>query len=169
MTYKLLKGELSAHLDPDLVRLFFTAFSRAEYALKASGFVINVRGYASPDWKTFSQAIDDNFGQLCTTDADLAASVTYLTAEPPKTQTCDSAPPKNLRWSDDTGPAPRDTKSVLQSMKTIRNNLFHGGKALPISKADRNRDNALIGHALVVLDRALTCNTEVQAMFAEEE
>src|ERR1700752_2467859 len=107
-------------LPSDLLLDFFVTFARFEYALKRAGY-LEKKPFASPDWRRFAE---DLRGIPEENQKAILASATYLQAEPPKQQVVvDGA----LRW-DERKPSDSQTQSVIESVKTVRNNLFHGGK-----------------------------------------
>jgi hypothetical protein len=57
-----------------------------------------------------------------------------------------------------------DGEKVLEAAKRVRNNLFHGGKhtGLPI---DEERNDSLLGHALLVIEETSKIDPQFQITF----
>lgn len=107
------QADLGRHLDAKLVFKFFAAFSRFEYALKASGFVTPNRERAEPDWEEFSRKIEPHFLAQGLTDPELKGALDALVAAPPKKQSTD------LRWVDVTPQEPeRGARNSSRSTTT---------------------------------------------------
>jgi len=138
-----------AGLTDDLLLEFFLAFSRFEYAMKASGWMNPRAEQAEPDWRRLineAQALDSSL------TASILEVGAYLVEAPPKQQTRSDA---GLGWlavkCDD---ADRKVAFLLSSVKRVRNNLFHGGKFAQLPDlSDRNQ--RLIKDSLRVLERLL--------------
>lgn len=115
-------------------------FSRFEYAMKKGGF----RREAYPDaaWHTFAQRLPQAFFQKM---AGSDEAKVYFQEPPDHLVTTDDG---GVKWSENPV-APHDIASLFQSIKTARNNLFHGDK-----KHDNNRDTQLMIAALFVLNEA---------------
>lgn len=140
-------------LDRDLVLQFFWRFSGFECALKREGFLRQQRppdpgNTAEPDWKAFARAIHGRFGEVKKTSFQEA--VAFLVRDPPRRQVVRDG---SLGWQ----PLSRmdkdsDEDFLLLLVRTIRNNLFHGGKYPdgPIDEVARDQD--LLRAALEVLE-----------------
>ena len=109
----------------------------------------------------------DNVGARILKDdeaGDLTGAVDYLEANPPQQQAWDG---KLLSWR--PRPAwPNDTgsKILIDHVKTIRNNLFHGGKELR-DHALAERDSALLNAGMAVLRHIIGLDPEVANAFAD--
>ena len=118
----------------------FAVFSRFEYAMKKSGF--RRENYPDAAWRTFAEHLPQNFFQKmqmsCQAQIYFEAPPDHLVA------TADGG----VDWSE-VPLVPNDAASLFQSIKTARNNLFHGDK-----KHDNNRDTQLMEAALFVLNEA---------------
>jgi hypothetical protein len=143
--------------------LFFLAFSRFEYALKRSGFVRGSSERVEADWDGF--ASEHRYALDPDSDPGLRAAVNYFEAHPPKKQILRG---KRLSWGDS---APRGNEPLLcwliQMLRRVRNNLFHGGKFPSHPIEDPARDPLLIDHSLMILKACLALNREVERHFAE--
>jgi hypothetical protein len=114
------KEEVAASLS-DLAFDFFYWFSRFEFALKENGYLkSHVPGdYADPGWTEF---VDKWHTQYAASD-----EARFLLASPPERQIVLVG--NKLDWKpvglDD---CKSDLARVVRLVKTVRNNLFHGGK-----------------------------------------
>jgi len=112
--------------DPELHRLageFFRLFSRFEYALKANGYLIPNRRNAEADWSRFAVEIHDAFGNL--ESEELKTAINFILSEPPKKQINTNGA---VEWDETPPDANNQTDLLLQCVRRVRNNLFHGGK-----------------------------------------
>ncbi len=158
-----------------LARDFFVAFARFEYALKATGFVNEGEAYAKPNWELWAK----DGGRRCAFTASLQnpqaeieqrarAAYDYISNAPPKKQKWD-ATKKQLYW-DDTCPLQGGTEleKMVDALKRIRNNLFHGGKFLTADSPAEPaalRNKTLVMHGLAVLESLLTLDTDLSFAF----
>jgi hypothetical protein len=160
--------------DRKLIYEFFEMFSRFEYALKQANFLkkgkSQVRDHrtfrhaprwnAVPDWDEFSKSI----GKLRPSENFIKAR-DYLIKEPPKTQVVGEC---GLEWEDTVqGLRETDAKYLLRLVRTVRNNLFHGGKddytLGPEDEVYRHRQ--LLESALAVLVHCQDANPQVRSVF----
>ena len=130
----------------------FAVFARFEYAMKKSGF----RRQASADaaWRTFAESLPADF--FARMQAAPEAAIYFR--QPPDHLVPDGA--NGVRWSGNPA-QPRDAASLFDSIKTARNNLFHGDKA-----HDNHRDTELMIAALFILNAAYE-DAEKDDAFAE--
>jgi hypothetical protein len=137
-------------IEGDLVRDFFVFFARFEYALKREGMLKGNDKRAEADWDCYAKRVRHLFET--STSALMKASVDYLLASPPQKQVVLSG---ELRFAAVTQDVSESSASyILRLVRTVRNNLFHGGKfpdpCGPI--AETSRDRSLIRHALTILE-----------------
>lgn len=152
---KFLKG-----VDKDLVLEFLVAVSRMEYALKRAGFAKSRQdGFISICWKDFAKKIEKNFD--ATRSTQLLEAVEHLKTKSPKLQVISN---KTLDWQPIK---PKHEESELQFalrlVRTVRNNLFHGGK-YPM---DVVRDPKLLKSCIVVLSECRKLNDTVKKEFED--
>ena len=160
--------------NPDLEEVsfrFFKLFSRAEYALKASGFVKrpsnspthNAVGEttmkAKPDWATFSRSVDASFLCAIADQPSLGDACHALFGAPPKKQTVDGS--GNLRWEAMTLGQSVSADPTTNILNVLRNNLFHGGKAGPGGWDDPARTRFLLENGIIVLTALMKCDQDV--------
>ncbi len=161
---ELLKNALAKHLLTGLpdniesyskVLAFFLIFSRFEYALKCAKFISpDDRKNAKPDWNDFSKKIDNHLTNRKNECRELADAIDYLNNTPPRRQIVRNG---TLGWKA-VKPHRNDTDGLIESVKRIRNNLFHGGK-YPL---DLDRDIRLISCATIVLKHLLELESAVE-------
>ena len=136
---------------------FFAVFSRFEFALKESGYwKTGHNAAAEPNWDKFAADVSNSFqnGQ----SAEVAQAVTYLLNEPPMRQIIEN---NSLNWRPLVFPNSSQTHKVLLAVRTIRNNLFHGGKHTPHSPP--GRDERLVKASLTVIQRCLLLHDAVRS------
>jgi hypothetical protein len=136
--------------EGDLVRDFFVFFARFEYALKREGMLKGSDKEAEADWDCYVKRARHLFEP--NTSTSMKASVDYLLARPPKKQVVLGG---ELRFAAVTKDVSESNASyILRLVRTVRNNLFHGGKfpepCGPI--AETSRDRSLLHHALTILE-----------------
>ena len=148
-----------------LVIDFFIVFSRFEYALKATGFTNGNEDGVSANWDTFAASIRGSFQADKT--PELRTAVGYLHNSPPRKQI--------LEGSGILGWAPRipgDSLPLINelslSIRTIRNNLFHGSKFQEILPEGHDRDRRLLRSSMIVLEECLRLAPNVRERFFSE-
>jgi hypothetical protein len=125
---------------------FFYWFSRFEFALKENGYLKcnNVGARAEPGWDAFVERWHAEY----TASAEAAA----LQDAKPETQIV--GPNGELAWRpvrlDDCN---SELAKVVRHLKTVRNNLFHGGKHGGAGWDDPKRTKLLIFLGKAVLDQ----------------
>ena len=129
----------------ELTLEFLATFSRFEFALKKAGYATGDNSKVSPDWDSFAN-------DVALLDANVLAPVLnacqYLQQHPPKKQVLDNGA---LRWVARQGTTGSAIGDVLLSVRTVRNNVFHGGKFPDGMVTDPLRDEQLIRDCLAVL------------------
>jgi len=130
--------------DPALEYRFFTIFSVFEYALKATGYVrFSHWEGVKADWESFIEDIENDFDWH--KSPSLEEAVQYLFDEPPRRQVFNDG---HLEWGQNRRPLEAgDIEWLLRLVKTVRNNLFHGGK----KPFDPDRDTRLLKSSIQVL------------------
>ena len=129
----------------DLACEFFRTFARLEYALKATGHYRDHRTYVEPNWTTFARVepvrrLLDDPG-----DPGLREAIGYMMTRPPRRQVIANG---TLTWREDPPNTLRRPERVLQLVRQVRNNLFHGGKT---HQDDPQRTERLLRHSLTIL------------------
>lgn len=166
MNYRKLLTELN--VDQDIVMEFFVVFSRFEFALKRSGYLKNGKDgrRAEPDWPKFELMYKKKFDPSRVPKPREAWD--YLDEDPPKIQVVvdgelDFEVDEKLK---DKSPFEKVTLAV----RTVRNNLFHGGK-FPRSGIvdDPARKTALLKKCTLLLEEMLKLDPKVKMEFYRTE
>lgn len=123
---------------------FFYWFSRFEFALKENGFLRNeVPGSrAEPGWNSFVNRFEGYY-----TLSDAGAS---LVRENPRRQMVGHHG-FEFRYVD-FDDQPSDLGRIVRLLKTVRNNLFHGGKHGAEGWDDPNRTRKLLTLSITILN-----------------
>lgn len=150
-------GKSLQHRDLDALAVkMFQTFSRFEYALKAAGLHT---ARAEPDWRRFAGTVVELFDQP--NSEQLAEAIEFLIQHPPKKQVILNG---RLDWSDIPPTANSHADRVLQYVRRVRNNLFHGGKFNGHWFAP-DRSEPLLRHSLTVLDACLEASENVRRAY----
>jgi hypothetical protein len=147
---------------------FFITFSRFEYALKNSNYLIGgqLNRKAEADWDQFARSNEAHFNSQ--SHKSLADAVNYIQQAPPKKQIVNAN--NALDWIDSVPAADyngRQLEWLLLMIRRIRNNLFHGGKYPNFMVAEPSRDRELIMSSLLILNEALNLELRVRDEFFE--
>lgn len=159
-------------VDRELLLEFFLTFSRFEYALKATDFLgSRPRGRrddprpprAEPDWEGFTRSVRGAF--RARRSPELRAACEYLRHMPPWLQvrldghTAFETDAPSLRR--------RGTAFILDMVRRVRNNLFHGGKHHLDTHEMKERTEQLLRSALLVLAECLRVSPRVRRAYRE--
>jgi hypothetical protein len=138
-----------------LANEFFMRFARTEYALKEAGFLKDEGGWAKPDWDDFAGKV----GNRLWDDPLIKDAIRYMEDNPPKKQVVKD---KRLDWKETVRPS--DAKALLDCIRTVRNNLFHGGKRFGnMNKPER--DEPLMQRSLEILKACLRACPKLEAEY----
>lgn len=149
------------HFDPRLAVEFLAVFSRMEYALKVGGFAVGDDKKVDPNWDAFANAIDGAF--MAIEDKGVVEARQFLLQSPPRKQVLEDG---KVRFVDQVvEPKQRQTQQILKMVRTVRNNLFHGGKYLPDGEKEPGRNEKLVQASLCVLRACAVLNPGVQLHF----
>jgi hypothetical protein len=158
--YQELRNRYFIELDPEDSRLifeFFMVFSRIEFALKRSGYFRGDSNRAEPDWEKFSNTYQGKFDRLISPEFQQACE--YYITHPPKKQVVHD---DQVVWKENIqGEGESEFSWIIRSIRTVRNNLFHGGK-FPY---DQVRDNTLLFHGLVILQEVMKYDRTLERIF----
>ena len=148
--------------NKSLVFVFLITFSRFEFALKNSiEFATSNKSGVKPNWDKFCNSLENLFNK--SNSRDLSEAVDYLLNNPPKIQHLEN---NTIIWQDRIFD---NTTSIMNQLnlhiRTIRNNLFHGGKINGKSEKELVRDFNLLNSAMIILNEWLTLNEKVKRLF----
>ena len=149
-------------LDPDDARLifdFFIVFSRFEFALKRCGYLKGNSNQAEPDWNKFCNDFQGKYDKKVSPEFQSAWE--YYTTHPPMKQVVKD---DQIVWKENKQGSDSEFRWILRSIRTVRNNLFHGGK-FPY---DQVRDNALLFHGLMILNEVIKYDIKLERMFTHD-
>lgn len=146
----------------EIIFKFFITFSRFECALKNTPtFRLVNNNSVRPNWDRFINSISDNFNKDRT--RELLDAFDYLIANPPKRQQIING---QISWQIITLP-PHTSMCIRLGIyiRTVRNNLFHGGKFVGSYEPDISRNYILINNCIIILDEWLSLNVDVKNHF----
>lgn len=128
---------------------FLRSFAFLEFEMKRTRFLRGNETRAQPDWVKLRNTLHKN-AALDLDDLTTREDVAYLLDNPPQKQIVQNG---YLDWKPlERGTGEDETAWVIRLMKTVRNNLFHGGKIAYGMMDDPARDPKLVRGALEVLD-----------------
>ena len=150
-------------VNKDLLLEFFVFFSRCEFALKNSGFALGDLDGVRPDWNGLAVSLRDRFEKNAS--PRVLEACEYILEHPPNRQVLING---SLGW-DTQGqrPGEPETDFLLRMVKSVRNNLFHGGKFNIELYEETARSEALLRHSLVILQECLRLSPQVGRAFHE--
>jgi len=124
---------------------FLYTFARFEYALKQSGYATGSASRVDADWTRFGQdaSVVDKAGL-----EPILKAAKYIREHPPQKQIFKDG---KLSWALPARNEPSEVQNVLLNVRTVRNNLFHGGKFLEGPVAEPSRDELLLQNCIAVL------------------
>jgi hypothetical protein len=134
---------------------FFYWFSRFEFALKENLYVKKgPNGIAAPNWERFERDFATRYV------VDEAAKDIFK--HPPQRQMY--VPPSAYDWRETTlSKKQTDLGKAILVVKTIRNNLFHGGKHDQKDWDDPDRNLFLLSRGIEVLDSFAALDAVIEA------
>jgi len=139
------------HIPKELTVEFLGTFARFEYALKRAGYLEGNEKRVAADWDRFAR-------EVATAKPEVLVSVVacgaYLLSHPPRKQVLENG---RLTWKDRGASGGSTIEEILLSVRTVRNNVFHGGKFPEGPVAEPLRDERLIGDCLAMLNALLCC------------
>ena len=147
-------------LPPELACEFLGVFARSEYALKVTEFRNGDEKRVDANWDKFAKAIAKSFNP---DSQGLREAVDYLLTKPPQKLVLKNG---NLEFADEPPDKNQsEAQQVLLMVRRIRNNLFHGGKFLPVPACDPDRDKLLVEHSLAVLRKCIPLCHQVEEAY----
>lgn len=142
----------------DLARKFFHVFSRAEYALKASGFN-NGDGPAKANWQLFALSVETLIANPAT--PELKEAIDFFFNAPPKMQVIVGGV---IQWAVSEPQTNSKADKLLLYVRRVRNNLFHGGK-FNGHWFEPERSESLLLHSLTILRACVESVPAVQEAY----
>ncbi len=115
------------------------------------------RDICEPDWNKFRDKYQDKIEEDILNDS----RIIYLVNNPPKQQIINSK--NKIGWKDIENR--NKVKKLILSLKTIRNNLFHGGKYPCGEKEEDGRNKKLLEHGIYILLSLKDIDTKVKEYF----
>jgi hypothetical protein len=137
---------------------FFYWFSRFEFALKENRYLknLNLGAKAEPGWDSFMQKWSEKYAP--------SAEATALLSFAPETQIVSK---NGLVWqATNLANCPSDLAKVVRLLKTVRNNLFHGGKHGGAGWDDPVRTSKLLANGVAILQQFAEM-AEIEADFTQ--
>ncbi len=150
--------------DRRLAWEFFVFFARFEYALKRVKRYLKPVDKAEANWDRFASDFNKQFNPCAT--PELGNAIAYFQREPPRKQLQANGV---LDWSDPLSFQGNEPFLVwlLRVVRTVRNNLFHGGKFPLIPISEPSRDRELLTNAITILAACLPLDQQVSDYFVE--
>ncbi|WP_051230760.1 hypothetical protein [Epilithonimonas caeni] len=147
----------------ELIFLFMITFSRFECALKESSFHNHSPERLEVNWDLFIKSIQDQFNPDITTE--LKNAVNYIINHPPKIQIYDN---NCVLWKQRVFSNEPLIKKLSICIRTVRNNLFHGGKFNGTFKEDERRNYKLLHNSIIIFNDWLNLNDVVKENFQND-
>lgn len=149
------------HMSPELACRFLATFSRLEYALKSTSYVAGSENNVAPAWDRFANDIDEKF--LAITRPDVVVARDYLLERAPRKQVLHDGTVAFVEQAIDLKQV--KTQQVLLMVRTVRNNLFHGGEYCPEGEIEAGRNQLLVSNGLCLLLACAELHVDVRASF----
>lgn len=148
-------------IDSELLLHYFILFSRFEYALKRNGYIYSNHMFC--DWNKFGEDITKDY-KMNSEEGELSVAIDYLINHAPLKQIiCDNG--KSMTWEKII--ISSDVKGLVLCIKTIRNNLFHGGKYPAGPVVEESRNTKLLSSCIVVMEDLINYHQGVKSSFFE--
>ncbi|EOX1293088.1 hypothetical protein ACPDLL_003737 [Vibrio cholerae] len=149
------------HMPEQLAIEFICTFSRLEYALKSTEFALGNKNKVEAWWDKFANTIHEQFISL--NDPELLAATNFILTSPPRKQVLENDSLKFVPQQID--PNQRSTQQLILMVRTVRNNLFHGGKYCPNGEREEGRNEYLVKSSLIVLQACIPLHEGVSTSF----
>ena len=138
---------------------FIAVFSRMEYALKATkGYALGDEGKVEAAWDKFANEINEKLINI--KEEELIYARAYLLNNPPRKQTLQNGEVCFREQVVDSNQ--REAQQLIRFIRTIRNNLFHGGKYMPNGETEEGRNKELVAASLEILKSCISLNEKVK-------
>lgn len=167
-----MKPRSGVSVDLNVLLDFFLAFSRFEYALKVADYARPFGPVApgfpaavAPDWAKFGRDIASAFRRGAS-DA-LREACDRLDAQPPMREVVLDG--EHIGWDSclrEKEPE-SEVERLLLFVRTVRNNLFHGGKFGVWANEEIERNTSLLLDSMVFFDSCLQLAPRVREAFED--
>lgn len=152
-------------IDKDVLEFFFI-FSRFEFALKEADYVTTFGKYsdnAAPDWDLF---IKKHKGEYLR-GKNTKNAIDYLLSNPPQKQKMlNDSGVNTIIWEAYKVDAKIPLlKMLVDIVKVVRNNLFHGGKYGHKGWDDKERVCLLLKNSSIVIKDWLNLNEDINVYY----
>ena len=97
------------------------------------------------------------------TRKDAQQRIEYILENPPRKQVIENERIIFINQTIDS--SQKNTQQLLLMIRTVRNNLFHGGKYLPDGEIEAGRNEFLVNYSLIILRNCIQINTRVYASY----
>lgn len=151
--------------DKETIANFFIIFSFFEFGIKELGLTETNKNYPSPDWKAYVDKIIDKFDP--NESPELAEAIGYMKENPPKKQVFKNDGSMTYDVSYFKNKNNINLQVLIQMIKTVRNNFFHGGKVKDFIKYDYERNINLFKNSLVILNTCLKLDENISNGLSE--
>ena len=156
-------------LKKDIFKLF-VIYSRFEFALKASGYLVkkNAGKPAEPNWDLFVRRYKNAFKVSGKIEISFNFLTEQKTAPNRQVLVVSNKGELSTKWvTQNIDPNSPELKRVVDSIKLIRNNLFHGGKYGEESWNNLERARLLIEHVINVIWTLVELDKDIEAYFED--
>jgi len=145
------------HMPHELACEFLAVFSRFEYALKSTKYANGTENKVEPWWDRYANDVNDAFNEI--TDKVFLEAVEFLLERPPRKQVLSEGRIGFKEQAIDNNQT--KANQVFKMIRTVRNNLFHGGKYLPNREIEEGRNEHLVQCSLLVLKACVHLHPQV--------
>jgi hypothetical protein len=157
-------------IDRNLLLEFFLCFARFENALKTTEFFKRHPEpkdarfpSAEPDWDRYAVSLRGTFDS--NRNGELSNASWYLLNSPPNRQVIVNAA---VAWETQVrDPSVPEIDFLLRMARTVRNNLFHGGKHNNDVHELPERTEALLMNSMIILRECLRLSPRQQLAYDE--
>ena len=140
---------------------FFWKFAAFESALKRAGYRTECKDTVSSNWDKFGA----RYGEKALQSTSFMHAARVLEKLNPLCQTVNEQ--DELDWRTVQRGKDSDVQFVLRLLKTIRNNLFHGGKYASRPMKEIARDEQLLRAGINLLHECYKLDTRIQFYIQE--
>jgi hypothetical protein len=138
-------------IDHELLLEFFLLFSYFEFELKNNGFARGDLERIAPEWDRFILSVENDFDSNYS--SGIREAFEFFELNPPMRQVLINGSPgwSSFPWN----LSHTDFKNLINCVRTVRNNLFHGGKFNNELFESSHRTTLLLTHSIVILNECI--------------